>query len=267
MLSFCFCHEMLPMLEIIVLFSVRLHFRWRLVKSKQGSISPLTKPYSNYFLVSPFLHSHSLHLPWPFYWMWQQSNVGVSIPLIEGWRLLPAVVLERALKKTEARARRWSWLNYWLSLIGSLYGLWWKQKVTLKARLPLLSALRVSPINLYVPPSPLPFYVQLKALFKWAGVVRLKVPACDQQLNRSALAVPSFPPWGAGGHPNQQKHQLWPQSPLTFQKFNQQGRTCVWHSRNWHIRAGEFENGGTCTALWMSALILKLAYRLPLNVY
>lgn len=162
-----------------------LHFRWRLVKSKQwlGGISPLTKPSSNYFLVSPFLYSHSLHLLWPFHWMWQQSNVSVSISLIEGWRLLPAVVLERALipQKTEARARRWSWLNYWLSLIGSLYGLWWKQNVTLKARLPLLSALCVSPINLYVPPSPLPFYVQLKPLFKWAGVVRLKVPTCDQQ--------------------------------------------------------------------------------------
>lgn len=193
MSSFCFRHKMLLMLEIIVLFSVRLRFRWRLVKSKQGSISPLTKPSSNYFLISPFLHSHLLHLPWPFHWMWQQSNVGVSI--VDGrMEVITGSCLGEALipQKTEATARRWSWLNYWLSLIGSLYGLWWKQNVTLKARLPLLSALRVSPINLYVPPSPLPFYVQLKALFKWAGVVRLKVPTCDQQLKRSALAVPSW---------------------------------------------------------------------------
>lgn len=35
--------------------------------------------------------------------------------------------------------------------------------MTLKARLLAPSALCVSPINLYAPPSPLPFYVQLKA--------------------------------------------------------------------------------------------------------
>lgn len=84
--------------------------------------------------------------------------------------------------ENQGRSRHRNWLNYWLSLIGSLYGLWWKQNVTLKARLPLLSALCVSPINLYVPPSPLPFYVQLKPLFKWAGVVRLKVPTCETAL-------------------------------------------------------------------------------------
>lgn len=38
--------------------------------------------------------------------------------------------------------------------------------MTLKARLPLLSGLCVSPINLSLPPCPLPFYVQFKALFK-----------------------------------------------------------------------------------------------------
>lgn len=149
-----------------------------------GAVSlPLTRLSSNYILVFRFLHSHSLHFPWPFYWMWRQSNVSASTLLIEGWRLLPAVVLERTLipQKTKATARPqcWSWPNYWLSLIGSLYELWWRQKVTLKARLLLLYALCVSPINLYVPPSPLPFYVQSKPPFQWARAVRPKVPTCD----------------------------------------------------------------------------------------
>lgn len=81
------------------------------------------------------------------------------------WKLLPAVVLERALilQKTKAGPCHQSWLNYWMNLIGSVYWLGWKHYVTLKARLLALSALCVNPVNLYAPPSPLPFYVQLKA--------------------------------------------------------------------------------------------------------
>lgn len=81
------------------------------------------------------------------------------------WKLLPAVVLERALilHKAKAGPRHQIGLNYWMNLIGSVYWPGWKQYVTLKARLLALSALCVSPINLYAPPSPLPFYVQLRA--------------------------------------------------------------------------------------------------------
>lgn len=81
------------------------------------------------------------------------------------WKLLPAVLLERALipQKTKAGPRHQGWLNNWMNLIGSAYGPWWKRYVTLKARLLALSALCVSPINLYATPSPLPFYAQLKA--------------------------------------------------------------------------------------------------------
>lgn len=112
------------------------------------------------------------------------------------WRLLRAVVLERALipQKTRAGAHPWSWLNYWPNLIGSLYGLWWKQYVTLKARLLLPSALCVSPINLYVPPSPLPFYVQLKPLFKWAASGKTKgVRTWSAARSRFARCTAGFP--------------------------------------------------------------------------
>lgn len=75
------------------------------VNSELAVSLQLKKPSSNYFLVSPFLYSHLLHPLWPFNWMWQQSNVSVSISLIEGWRSLSAVVLERTLIPQKAKAR------------------------------------------------------------------------------------------------------------------------------------------------------------------
>lgn len=59
--------------------------------------------------------------------------------------------------------RRQIWLHYWMNLIGSVYRPGWKQYVTLEARLLALSALCVSPINLYAPPSPLPFLCSIKS--------------------------------------------------------------------------------------------------------
>lgn len=66
------------------------------------------------------------------------------------------------LQKSKSGLRHHSWLHYWTNLIGSLYGPGRKPYVTLLA----LSALCVSTVNLWAPPSPLPFYVQLKATFQ-----------------------------------------------------------------------------------------------------
>lgn len=90
----------------VMIFCTLLNEDWRRVNSGLALFNlQFKKPSSNYFLVSPLLYSHLLHPLWPFNWMWQQSNVSVSISLIEGWRSLPAVVLERTLIPEKAKAR------------------------------------------------------------------------------------------------------------------------------------------------------------------
>lgn len=128
------------------------------------------------------------------------------------WRLLPAVVSERALipQKSKAGPRHQSWRNYWMNLIGSLYGPWWKQYVTLKARLLAPSALCVSPINLYAPPSPLPFYVQLKATIQMSRSSDAKgvwhVIGSETATRRYAIVFP----------PGDQREPRWYASLLVF---------------------------------------------------
>lgn len=82
-----------------------------------------------------------------------------------GMEVITSSCLEEVLYSPESLDRspgQWSWLNYWAGLIGSLS----RQDVTLKAVLPVLSALCVAPINLSFLPCALPFYVQLKPWFK-----------------------------------------------------------------------------------------------------
>lgn len=117
----------------------------------------LKKPSSNYFLVSPFLYSHLLHPLWPFNWMWQQSNVSVSISLIERWRSLPAVVLQRTLIPEKAKARvqplELAWLltaPNWLHVWGCDASRMWHKRLDFFCCLPFVSV-----------PLTFPFYLLL----------------------------------------------------------------------------------------------------------
>lgn len=162
---------------------------------------PLTQPSSNYLLDSPSSDSHSIHLLWPFHRMWQPSNVSVSSSLKDGWRLLPLGASETTLisHKSKAESDHWSGLNFRAGLIGPLYELWLKQNVTLWARLPVLSALCVTPINLYAPPSSLPFLCSITDTIErsWAGGAQVSDAAIGPLLcfpNRRTI-LKWFQPW------------------------------------------------------------------------